>query len=901
MTTRTWQLDRSREAVRTLLEEHAGAGGAAPAERVAEAGLLGPLRSAPFLRAPSEDGEHDAGLLLDGMLRAPGAGLHHAPGELGPAVPRLQVRIAVCADETLQRHLDGLSEVFAVEAEEWDQAREPELLILSPASAATPEAEALLTEGILPSLHRRDIPAVFWDYGFEEPSESSLRLARSCSAAFAASEEQVLRYEELLAGAEGAPAVELLPSAVNPLHHSPIGSRGGLDPQSPDALASRTVVFSHAWAPPRPDQAGELLEWILDAVIETGLPLALPLGGAGQEAVADLPARHRPYLTSARTARETAEIDRRTDIGVTLNPVADSQSAVAPRVLEMLASGTMVLASYNQGVNSYFPEVHLANSEQDVSGALRSLTAEELRRVQADGIRQVFLERHAAEQLSRLLRTAGISVPEPSAPRVLAVAPEVTAELKESLTAGQTHPVQELITWGQLEDRPGDYEVLLPVSAGRHYSPGYVADHLAAFTYQSAEVTAKLDGDALSTDALAHRHYEDLGALGAPLELTAWWRPSAELLSPETLRASDRRVYAIDHLGHRPAESRRALALEDAESARSPEAEGLDLTVIVPVYNNGGHLRHKAFASLRRSSVFERMHILLVDDGSTDPMTLGTVEELAAEWPNVTAYRHAPGGSGSASRPRNTGLELTGTRYVTYLDPDNEMVEDGFARLLAELEEHPEADFAVGGMTIWSTGLRGQDYHQVLMETFSDCVDDQGTIHVPGDALARLHFRPFGIQTLVARTGWLQSLGLEQPVGAVGQDTYFFQQMLHYAKRIRTVRTPIHTYYAVVSNSTVNTINARYFDKYRALDEARARWLREVGLLEAYNRTRLERFTEQWHLSKLRRVPEDQWLEAAENLADLLANYGPRKWESLRIQEFFARLEQARKAARRSS
>ena len=99
----------------------------------------------------------------------------------------------------------------------------------------------------------------------------------------------------------------------------------------------------------------------------------------------------------------------------------------------------------------------------------------------------------------------------------------------------------------------------------------------------------------------------------------------------------------------------------------------------------------------------------------------------------------------------------------------------------------------------------------------------------------------------------------------------------------------------MVSNSTVNTINARYFDKYRALDEARSQWLREVGLLETYNETRLERFTEQWHLPKLRRVPEDQWLEAAENLAALLNCYGPRTWKSTRIQDFFAQLEAARR------
>lgn len=914
MTTRTSQLDRTLQTVRTLLKNPAlsRAEDAADTEEairlVSEAGLLGPLRSAPFLRGPNPEGHCDAGSILDALLAPAGSVsvLTAAPGQLGPAAPRLDVRIAVFGDRTLLHHLDGLADVAAADIDGWAEEPAADLLVLSPLSPGdASEGLTTLAEEILPAARSREIPVVFWDYGFQEPSEISVSVAQLCSAVFAASEEQVLRYEEKLARSGDAPVVEILPSAVNPRQHSPIGSCGGLDPASPDAAASRTVVFSDAWAPPHTDQARELLEWILDAVIDSELPLVLPARDGDLDAVADLPARHRPYLTSPRNRLETAEIDRRTDVGITLNPVADSQSAVAPRVLEMLASGTMVLASYNQGVNSYFPEVHLANSAQDVAGTLTSLTAEELRRVQADGIRQVFLERHAGAQVRRLCRAAGVAVPEESAPRVLAVSDEVTDQLRANLTAGQSHPVHRVVTWEELGEHRGEYEVLLPVSPQRHYSPGYVADHRAAFTYQSAKITAKLEGDALSTDRLAHRHHQGFAALDTPLELTAWWKPVAaeppgEHLSAEKLMASARhsRIYAIDHQGHQPLQQRSPIAVEDAEAARSPD-EGLELTVIVPVYNNGGHLRHKAFASLRRSSVFERMHILLVDDGSTDPMTLGTVEELAAEWPNVTAYRHAPGGSGSASRPRNTGLELTRTPYVTYLDPDNEAVEDGFARLLSELEDHPEAHFAVGGMTIWSTGWRMQDYHQVLMTAFADCVDGQGTIEVPEDALARLRFRPFGIQTLVARTAWLQNLGLEQPVGAVGQDTYFFQQMLHYAERIRTVRTPIHTYYSAVSNSTVNTINARYFDKYRALDEARAMWLREVGLLQAYNETRLERFTEQWHLPKLRRVAQDQWLEAAENLSDLLAYYGPRDWESLRIQEFFAQLERERKAVRK--
>lgn len=893
MTARTTQLTRSLDHVRQLLQNPS-------ADEVARAGLLGPLRSAPFLRTVQQNHEADAG-------EHQSAGEHHGLGELGPAVPRLDLRVAVLADETLSEHLQGLCEVISWDPEE-RLSEQADLVVLSPVAAAA------FGEGVPESLLPAGTPVVFWDYSFEDPSEHVLTVARQAGTVAAASEEQVRRYEEQLTGeavsfgGSRPPQVHLLPSAVNPLQHSPIGSR-----TAAGTAAAHTVTFADAWMPRRPDQAGDHLQWILDAVIEAELPLVLAADGShaqgtaadGTDPLADLPIRHRPYVTSPRTAEETAAADRRADVGITLNPVADSQSAVAPRVLQMLASGTMVLASYNQGVNSYLPEVHLANSQQDVADTLRSLTLEEMRRVQADGLRKVFLDHHAAAQLRSLCRAAGLNVQELAEPRVLAVTDQVTDALHEALSVQQSHPVQDLVTWDQLQDYGRDsadshYDVLLPVSAERHYSPSYVADHLAAFAYQSAKITAKLDADAPAADAQAHRHHEGFAALDVPLELTAWWRPTAPQLTAEALRtaAQSTRIYALDHLEHRRAADRRPVGVEDAAAARGPQEAELELTVVVPVYNNGAHLRHKAFASLRRSSIFSRMHILLVDDGSTDPLTVATVEELAAEWPNVTAYRHAPGGSGSASRPRNTGLELTETPYVTYLDPDNEMVEDGFARLLQELEEHPEIDFAVGGMTIWSTGLRMQDYHQVLMDAFADCVDASGTIDVPEDALARLRFRPFGIQTLAARTGWLQSLGLAQPVGAVGQDTYFFQQMLHYAQKIRTVATPIHTYYAVVSNSTVNTINARYFDKYRALDEARSQWLREVGLLQTYNETRLERFTEQWHLPKLRRVPEDQWLEAAENLAALLNCYGPRTWKSTRIQDFFAQLEVARNKER---
>src|SRR5699024_11245740 len=66
----------------------------------------------------------------------------------------------------------------------------------------------------------------------------------------------------------------------------------------------------------------------------------------------------------------------------------------------------------------------------------------------------------------------------------------------------------------------------------------------------------------------------------------------------------------------------------------------------------------------------------------------------------------------------------------------------------------------------------------------------QGHIGSGGrEALVDMQFMPISIQALVARTNWLRGIGISQPVGAVGQDSYFFQQMLYYAKKFATVPT----------------------------------------------------------------------------------------------------------------
>jgi len=106
----------------------------------------------------------------------------------------------------------------------------------------------------------------------------------------------------------------------------------------------------------------------------------------------------------------------------------------------------------------------------------------------------------------------------------------------------------------------------------------------------------------------------------------------------------------------------------------------------------------------------------------------------------------------------------------------------------------------------------------------------------------------------------LRDIGLHQPVGALGQDSLAFQQMLAKASRIATVPVPIHVYYGAVSNSMVNTVGPGFFRKYLPLERYRKQWLESEGLLEEYCQLRVDPFFDGWLVKKFNTGvrPEDR-------------------------------------------
>lgn len=795
------------------------------------------------------------------------------PTSSGIANTPFKAKIGIISDLFLYRSFEGLADFKPIYPENYTQYTDLDVLFLvstwrgidgtswKGVTSRNSEKRALLFDEILPFFRSLNIPIVF--YSKEDPPnyKSFLPFAQQAEYIFTSAEEMIPKYER---DCPNARSIDVLPFGINPRHHSPIGSQRG--------ELHRSVPFAGSWFNHKYESRRRWGTDILDAVVAADDYdlVVFDRNSSLNDARYRFPNHFANVVTPAIDHQQLMDIQRLVDIGINLNSVSNSVSMFANRAIELQAQGTFVLSNYNVGLNSRYPHVHMSNGYTDTLAALNNLDPSKVREIQAAGIRAVFSQDLAIMRIAKILETVGHTVEVPD-PRVM-ILKHGSDEKLEADIADQSYPnINVSIEADSIENREdlyNDVDIVVHLKSDYEYASTHVEDLVNAFRYTDASTVEKIHPHASRPEQRERHSYAE------PLNIVGL---GAEFLGKIPANLQPQAGYHIDEIGITPRDERLHVSSKK-QSEKSPI-----LSVIIPIYNNGLHLVHKCIASLRRSSIFDQMEIVLVDDGSTDVTTLRTIDELERELEWVRVYRYEPGGSGSASRPRNKGLELASCDYVTYLDPDNEALNDAYVKLLHEVVASG-VDFAVGDMTRWRGTNSPVRYSRLLqsrlgMETRIGSGGAQ--------ALVDLQFMPISIQALVARTEWLRETGISQPVGAVGQDSYFFQQMLYYANKFAVVKLAAHTYYAQVENSVVNTVNAKFFDKYLPLERARSQWLREVGLLEEYKATRMETFFTGWYLRKLKDVPLEQRPSAISTIIKLGQMYGDYEWQSEEAQDFW--------------
>lgn len=114
------------------------------------------------------------------------------------------------------------------------------------------------------------------------------------------------------------------------------------------------------------------------------------------------------------------------------------------------------------------------------------------------------------------------------------------------------------------------------------------------------------------------------------------------------------------------------------------------ISVIVPSYNVEPYLRRCAETIIHQT--YQKLEIILVDDGSTDG-TGALCDEIAGEDSRIRVIHKENGGLADA---RNAGLAIATGEYVSFIDADDYIELTMYEQMIAEMKDETVSIVAVG-------------------------------------------------------------------------------------------------------------------------------------------------------------------------------------------------------------
>ncbi len=646
---------------------------------------------------------------------------------------------------------------------------------------------------------------------------------------------------------------------VNPQFNNPIGSRRQI----------RNAAFFAGSYPRRYKERCDDMETIFDSIIDSGGELLIADRNFGSD-LEDLvyPARFQSTVLPPVQHALLQKLHKLFRYNLNFNSIKQSPTMCAMRVYELQAQGNGLISNYANSVFNRFPGIRIVPFKQDMSFDFgRDETWEEYR-VNVSNIREVLNSKNSYQVVSTLLENIGLSSKTKKNTTIAVFCLHKTPEVIHSFES-QSYPDKvlfeesELKNWAEIKEK---YQIgyFCWFSEDNRYEKHYLNDLLNGFKYTDCRYITKnayFDRGGRYIDGAQHEYTTHCS--GKELSLF-----SAKYLAPAELGSYGIGMgfkldmgYSID-----PFEVNFVTYMQRC----LPHADSYQLSVIVPVYNNGRFLLSKCIPSLQRNHLWPEMEILLVDDGSTDSATLKTIEYFDAIYPNVRVKFNHDGGSGSASRPRNQGIDMASATLITFLDPDNEIA-PGAYDLLMELyreanEISPEpVEFVSGfhvkvGNVVKSIGKHTPKRLSIIKD-FKKSYFDRG------------RFPVVATQSAVLSKEFLDESKIRFVEGSAGQDTLFGWEVIANAKCGAFNGDAYIIYYADRSESITNEVNKSYFEKKLALERAQKKFLEQYGVLASYIDNRFDQFMKDWYLKKLDRVGSESRIECIEILRDICSIY----------------------------
>jgi glycosyltransferase involved in cell wall biosynthesis len=116
------------------------------------------------------------------------------------------------------------------------------------------------------------------------------------------------------------------------------------------------------------------------------------------------------------------------------------------------------------------------------------------------------------------------------------------------------------------------------------------------------------------------------------------------------------------------------------------------LSIIITCFNLG-HYLEEALDSVFNHSLREKIEIIVVNDGSTDSITLNVLQNIEKKFPEVIILNQENKG---LARARNNGISIAKGEYIIPLDADNKLRHVFIAQSISILDSNSSIDVVYG-------------------------------------------------------------------------------------------------------------------------------------------------------------------------------------------------------------
>lgn len=768
--------------------------------------------------------------------------------------PKIEKNVAIIADEFLFDSFFGVTNLYYINSDNYmDNAEKMDILIVASTwrgidnewrGSATPNsAIRLKLIEVIKYYRDHDIPVVF--YNKEDPVnfDRFIEIAKHCDFVFTTASEKIPDYEKIC----GHSNVHLIEFSANPLYHNPLGINLYRN--------ENAVLFAGSWYAKYPNRQQDTI-MMFDGILESDKELKILDRNFNLNLEEySFPAKYLKYISPPIPHKYVQKLHKLYGWSVNLNSVITSPTMISNRVFELQALGTNILSNYSPAINNRFTNVFIITNKFEIDSILNNFSKEESYEHQMKGIRNIFSRDTSYHRLEYIFNIVGINYKAPKR-KILVVGDRLDDNTTKSFERQQFENKKLIKREDFNNEIKSQFDFVTFFKEDIFYDANYLSDLVNGFIYTNSEFVTK--SDLFQKESFTYTNTNN------DKYKTLFWSNSYsfdELMNTSQMRSL--LGLKIDHLEYEP-----------LDTNRNKKTLNLDkqykVSVIIPIYNNGKYLENKCFQSLKRSSIFEDMEIVLVDDGSTDDETKMIIEKLNNKYPNVKTFYFNDNGSGSASRPRNKGVEIATSEYITYLDPDNEAINDGYSVLYNEIIQDQSIDLVVGNIKRCDTKVVRLNYFNSAYKYSED-----GIINNPQDLLRKTSLKAQSIQALLVRKKVIEENNIKMVEGAAGQDTLFFQELLMNSQKIKVIDLDIHVYYANVASSVTNTITKKFFEKYLKLEKVRIKFLEENNLLDIYMAERFNYYFVNWYLKRVPLIKNDSLEESLNVLYTIFKLYEP--------------------------